>query len=89
MLYEHVPEDPRAEALAAEIRQLFSAQDEQGRAVTPDDKDLLAVMAALAAAVDATQREQAGPAAFLDTAARVAARFGRPREAAKPLIVTP
>ena len=91
VLYDHAPEDPRAVALVEEIRGLFTSQDEQGRPVAADDKDVLAVMSALETAVESARGEQAGGTAFLDSAARVAARFAKPREAAaaRPLIVTP
>ncbi len=90
ILYEHPAEDLRAQGLVPELRGLFEAKDEQGIAHAPADKDLLAVLRALEGALGHVAREGAGPAAFLDTAARMAARMGaRPRAPGRPLIVEP
>ena len=90
ILYEHPTEDLRAQGLVPELRGLFEAKDEQGIAHTPADKDLLAALRALEGAVGDVAREGAGPTAFLDTAARVAARMGAaPRAPGRPLIVEP
>ena len=90
ILYEHPAEDLRAQGLVPELRDLFEAKDEQGIAHAPADKDLLAVLRALEGALGHVAREGAGPAAFLDTAARMAARMGaRPRAPGRPLIVEP
>lgn len=91
ILYEHPAEDLRAQALLHELRGLFEGRDEDGRSVAPDDRDLLPVLSALEACVAATVREGAGPAAFLDTAARLLSRVGATREPspAQPLILEP
>ncbi|PYQ16752.1 MAG: hypothetical protein DMF79_18235 [Acidobacteria bacterium] len=90
ILYEHPAEDLRAQGLVPELRGLFEAKDEQGIARAPADKDLLAVLRALEGVLGDVVREGAGPAAFLDTAARVAARMGvAPRAPGRPLIVEP
>jgi len=90
ILYEHPAEDLRAQGLVPELRCLFEAKDEQGIARAPADKDLLAVLRALEGVLGDLAREGAGPAAFLDTAARVAARMGvAPRAPGRPLIVEP
>jgi len=90
ILYEHPAEDLRAQGLVPELRGLFEAKDEQGIAHAPADKDLLAVLRALEGALGHVAREGAGPAAFLDTAARMAARMGaRPLAPGRPLIVEP
>ena len=90
ILYEHPAEDLRAQGLVPELRGLFEAKDEQGIAHAPADKDLLAVLRALEGVLGDVVREGAGPAAFLDTAARVAARMGvAPRAPGRPLIVEP
>jgi len=90
ILYEHPAEDLRAQGLVPELRGLFEAGDEQGNAHAPADKDLLAALRALEGALRDAAREGAGPAAFLDTAARVAARMGAaPRAPGRPLIVEP
>jgi len=84
VLYEHAAEDLRAQALVHEVQELFQSKDAAGRVVTPDDADLQAALEALEAALEATRRERAGPSAFLDTAARLAARLGAPPAAASP-----
>jgi len=90
ILYEHPAEDLRAQGLVPELRGLFEAKDEQGIARAPADKDLLAVLRALEGALGDVAREGAGPATFLDTAARMAARMGvLPRSPGRPLIVEP
>jgi len=90
ILFEHAAEDARAQAVAHELREVFEAKDESGRPVSPDDADLLAVLGALQAALRATAGEAEGAVAFLDTAARLAARFGaRPAAASGPRIVVP
>jgi len=90
ILYEHPAEDLRAQGLVPELRGLFEAKDEQGIAHAPADKDLLAVLRALEGVLGDVAREGAGPAAFLDTAARMAARMGAaPRAPGRPLIVEP
>lgn len=90
ILYDHPAEHMRAQGLLGELRALFEARDEQGNAHAPADKDLLAALRALEGALGDVAREAAGPAAFLDTAARVAARIGaRPRTYGRPLIVEP
>jgi hypothetical protein len=90
ILYEHPAEDLRAQGLAHELRGLFEAKDEDGVARAPADPDLLAALRALEGALGDVAREGAGPTAFLDTAARVAARIGGgQRRAVRPLIVEP
>src|SRR5262249_47546456 len=89
ILYEHRAEDLRAQGLVHEIRAIFEAKDEAGAPITADDRDLLAVLRALQKALEECLREQAGPAAFLDTAGRVAARVSAPSRPARPLIVQP
>ena len=90
ILYEHPAEDLRAQGLVPELRCLFEAKDDQGIARAPADKDLLAVLRALEGVLGDVAREGAGPAAFLDTAARMAARMGAaPRAPGRPLIVEP
>jgi hypothetical protein len=90
ILYEHQAEDARAQAVIEDLKGLFESKDEQGRAVTPSDRDLLAVLAALEASVAGSVKEGAGATAFLDTATRIAGQLAaaeakRPR----PLIVEP
>jgi hypothetical protein len=84
VLYEHAAEDLRAQALVHEVQELFQSKDAAGRVVTPDDADLQAALEALEAALEATRRERAGASAFLDTAARLAARLGAAPAAASP-----
>jgi hypothetical protein len=89
ILYEHRAEDLRAQGLVHEIREIFEAKDESGAPIATDDRDLLAVLRALQKALEDCLREQAGPAAFLETAGRVAARVSTPTRPARPLIVQP
>lgn len=76
LLYEHPTDDVRAAAVATELRAVFEARDEEGRPLAPSDDDLAAVLAALEGALDSARRESAGAHAFLDAAARLAARIG-------------
>lgn len=92
VLYDHQPEDLRAQGVLVELKGLYEAKDEEGRTTSPPDRDLLSVLIALEAALGQTLKERAGPTAFLDTAARLVARMGEPRAAPsrpKPLIVAP
>jgi hypothetical protein len=79
ILYDHQAEDLRAQGLLLELRGLFEAQDEEGRPVAPDDRDLGPVLAALEGALADVRRESGGRTAFLDTARRV---VGAPSAAA-------
>jgi hypothetical protein len=81
ILYDHQAEDLRAQGLLLELRGLFEAKDEEGRPVTPDDRDLAPVLAALEGAVADVRREGTGGTAFLETARRI---VGAPVSAATP-----
>ncbi len=90
ILYEHPAEDLRAQGLVYELRALFESKDAGGTAHAPDDRDLRPVLTSLQAALEQCLREQAGPAAFLETAARLAGRTApASRPAPRPLIVQP
>jgi len=90
ILYDHQAEDLRAQGLIHDLRALFAARDEAGREAAPDDRDLLAVLRSLEAALAESLRRGGGRGAFLDTAARVAGRLGAARESRpRPLIVEP
>jgi hypothetical protein len=91
ILYEHPAEDLRAQGLVFDLRALFESKDEEGQAVSPDDRDLLPVLKALEGSLSATRLEDAGPHAFLQTAARLAAQFGGApaAPAPRPLILEP
>lgn len=89
LLYEHAPEDLRAQGVLLDLRDLFEAKDEQGRTAAPDDRDLLPVLAALEASLSGTLAEGDGSRAFLDTVARLVARQGRSRSSPRPLILAP
>jgi len=78
ILYEHQAEDARAQGLAHDLALLFEARDAEGRSHTPADRDLKAALSCLERAVGATIREGESARAFLDTAARLAARLGPP-----------
>ena len=89
ILYDHQAEDLRAQGLVLELRDLFQAKDGEGRPVAPDDRDLAAVLGALASALAEVIRENAGATAFLDTTRRL---VGAPAAAAAPeprLVVEP
>jgi hypothetical protein len=80
----------RAQGLVLELRGLFEAKDEDGQVSSPDDADLLPVLAALDKALADTVEEDAGPTSFLDTVTRLVGRLSAeagPR--ARPLIVEP
>lgn len=90
LLYEHPAEDLRAQGLVHELRGLFEARDESGAVHSPSDADLLPAFRALEGSLQDAIREGAGPAVFLDTAARLAGRLGgAARSPARPLIVEP
>ena len=90
LIYEHPPEDLRAQGLVHELAQIFEAKDEAGRDVSPADRDLLPVLVALDECVSATLAERADPTVFLDTATRLLGRLqGAPASRARPLIVEP
>jgi hypothetical protein len=90
VLYEHRPDDLRAEDLVADLRGLFEAKDSEGQVTGPADEDLGLVLAALEAVLVATQKERGGRSLFLDTAARVAAQLGvTPATPRAPLILAP
>jgi len=91
ILYEHQADDARAQALAHELAELFAAKDDEGRPHAPADRDLLAALARLEQAIEATHAEGESSQAFLDTATRLAARLGPPpgTRARSGLIVEP
>lgn len=91
VLYDHRPDDLRAEGLLADLRGLFSAKDASGQVAAPADADLAPVLLALEGAIAACRKEQGGGHVFLETAARVAAHLGvTSGGAARPgLIVEP
>ncbi len=88
ILYEHPAQDLRAQGLVHEVRAIFETKDDEGRGHAPPDRDLLAVLKSLRSALEECLREEAGPAAFLETAGRIASRAA-PRAPARPLIVQP
>jgi hypothetical protein len=91
VLYEHPPDDLRAAGLVSDLRGLFEAKDASGRVTAPADADLAAVLQALEGAIAACRAERGSPALFLETAARVASRFGAPAPLGPPsnLILEP
>ena len=84
ILYEHRPDDMRAQGVIQELQAIFESKDAAGKPVTPPDRDLLAVLEALDASVASTSKEVAGPTAFLETAERLVARFATAATAPKP-----
>jgi hypothetical protein len=91
ILYEHQAEDLRAQGLVFDLRSLFESKDQEGQPVSPDDRDLLPVLTALERSLAAARQEDAGPYAFLETAARLAAQFASTPEAPtpRPLVLEP
>jgi hypothetical protein len=92
VLYEHQAQDARAQGLILELRQIFESKDEAGRAVAPEDRDLLAALSAVDGGLRQTLEERESPTAFLDTTARLVGRMqaGAPAPDTKPpLIVEP
>ncbi len=89
VLYEHAPTDLRAQALVRDLEQLFHTEGRDGVQRTPAGSDLLAVLKACEAALTETRREEAGPTAFLDTAARLVASFVAAESEPERLIVEP
>ncbi|HXB55140.1 MAG TPA: hypothetical protein VN461_10180, partial [Vicinamibacteria bacterium] len=51
ILYDHQAEDLRAQGLVHDLRALFEARDEEGKATAPDDRDLQAVLQSLESAL--------------------------------------
>ncbi len=88
ILYEHSPDDQRAQSLVVDLKALYETKDDEGRPLRPDDRDLLKVMTALDAALAATLADAGGGAAFLDAAGRLVGRRSPPRPGAR-LIVGP
>jgi hypothetical protein len=88
VLYEHPAGDARAQELVHELSGIFEARDEGGAVHRPSDRDLAAALRGLERALAATIRENEGPHAFLDTAARLVGRLGgAPAGRPRPLIV--
>jgi hypothetical protein len=86
-VFEHVPDDARALAIVHDLAEVFRSKDGSGQPLSPDDRDLTAVLGALDAALSATAAEGAGATAFLDTATRLAARLGARPSATIPRVV--
>lgn len=99
LVYEHRADDPRVQAVVDELEALLHASPETADGSAGDwprpaarSGDVASAVKAMAAAVAAARRENAGDRAFVETAERLAARFGSPvsREPdTGPLIVEP
>ena len=72
LVYEHPPDDARAQALVRELAGIFEAEGEDGRKAAPADRDLLAVLGGLEAGLAVSA--DASPTSFLDTALRLVGR---------------
>jgi len=72
VVYEHAPDDARAQALVRELQSLFEAEDETGRRQAPKDRDLLAVLRGLEAGLLVSG--DASPTSFLDSVVRAVGR---------------
>ena len=92
VLYEHHPEDARAEGILVDLRKLLESPDKPRRDAPPADSELLPVLAALEQSIAAAVREAQGSTTFLDSATRLVARLGQPiaaPERSPSLIVEP
>jgi hypothetical protein len=74
LVYEHPAEDWRAQGLVRDLQGVITPPENEGQAVA-EPALLRPALGALAAALEATAAEGAGPRAFLETAARLAARI--------------
>jgi hypothetical protein len=74
LVYEHKADDWRAQNLVREMQDVITPPENEGKPVA-EAPALQAALRAVAAALEATLAEKAGPSAFLETAARVAARI--------------
>jgi hypothetical protein len=72
LVYEHPPDDARAQALVRELAGLFEAEGEGGRRAAPADRDLLAVLGGLESGLAVSK--DASATAFLDTVVRLVGR---------------
>ena len=77
LLYEHPPDDARAQAVMRDLQGLFEAEDEAGRKAAPDDRDLLAVLKAIEAGLAITDDDSA--TSFLDTVTRMTGQKAKPQ----------
>lgn len=91
VLYEHQADDLRVQGLVKELTEVMEPRSEDGQRSSPKDRDLLAALRALGAALAATAKEVAGPTAFLDSASRLLSRSaqGSPRQESPPQIIIP
>jgi hypothetical protein len=87
IIYEHQADDLRVQALVSELKEMFAALGDRERGAGASDDDQLAVVAALEASAREAVAEGAGPAVFLDTAARLADRFAPGRSEKGRLII--
>ncbi len=89
ILYEHAADDLRAQGLVHDLQGLFESRDEEGRAVSPDDRDLLPALRALEG-IAAECLRGGGASEFLELASRLAGELQRDAQP-KPqrLIVAP
>jgi hypothetical protein len=76
VLYEHAPDDARAQGLVHDLTGIFEAEDEGDGMTAPADRDLLAVLQALRAGL--AQKMDASPHSFLDTVTRMVGRPASP-----------
>jgi hypothetical protein len=74
ILYEHRPEDLRAESLIRELGVLLEPRGPEGEPLPVGDEDRSAVLASLVRALRSARAESEAPTAFLDTLTRLEAR---------------
>jgi hypothetical protein len=91
IVYEHRAGDWQADALVRDMREILQPPEAEGKPLAPA-ASMLAAVAAVGAAFEATAHENAGPRAFLETASRLAGRIAaeEPRTGpAAPKILAP
>jgi hypothetical protein len=86
VLYDFQADDLQAQGVVYDLRMMFETTNSEGHTVSPSDTDLLAVLTALDAAIEATRRELLGSSAFLDAVVRIVGPAVR-QEPESPLIV--
>lgn len=90
ILYEHSPDDLRAQGLMRDVAALFETRDAEGRRATLDERDRLPILSGLVEALRGSVSEGAGSTAFLDAVTRVArATGGGAAKGGSSLIVPP
>jgi hypothetical protein len=83
LVYEHAPDDARAQSVTRDLAGLFEAQVAAGRHAAPADRDLVAVLKALEAGLAVA--DPGAKTSFLDTVARLTGAPPTPAPASRIL----